>query len=118
MLIVIKYGSLNLLEPSGSVQGCNGTALSLVNERNVGLFHISQNITTAGGKILESRDAVLQPRDTTHRQERNLTCAASSPLPFLQHYVKNTLCKKLYLWHKMFLLVASYGLVYETFMAS
>ena len=29
MLIVTKYGSLNLLEPSGPVQGCNGTALPL-----------------------------------------------------------------------------------------
>ena len=27
VLIVLKSGSLNLLEPSGAVQGCNGTAL-------------------------------------------------------------------------------------------
>ena len=27
--IVLKYGSLNLLEPSGSVQTCNGIALPL-----------------------------------------------------------------------------------------
>ena len=28
--IVLKYGSLNLLEPSGSVQACNGIALPLI----------------------------------------------------------------------------------------
>jgi len=28
--IVLKYGSLNLLEPSGPVQACNGIALPLV----------------------------------------------------------------------------------------
>jgi len=27
--IVLKYGSLSLLEPSGPVQACNGTALPL-----------------------------------------------------------------------------------------
>jgi len=29
MLLVLKSGSLNLLEPSGPVQSCNGNALSL-----------------------------------------------------------------------------------------
>jgi len=29
MSIVLKYGSLNLLEPSGPVQACNGIALPL-----------------------------------------------------------------------------------------
>jgi len=29
VLIVLKSGSLNLLEPSGSVQACNGIALPL-----------------------------------------------------------------------------------------
>jgi hypothetical protein len=28
-MVVLKYGSLNLLETSGSVQACNGTALPL-----------------------------------------------------------------------------------------
>ena len=31
MPIVFKSGSLNLLEPSGPVQACNGTALLLFN---------------------------------------------------------------------------------------
>ena len=31
--IVLKYGSLNLLEPSGPLQSCNGTALPLYNIR-------------------------------------------------------------------------------------
>ena len=30
MLIVLKSGGLNLLEPSGSVQACNGIALTFI----------------------------------------------------------------------------------------
>ena len=56
MPIVLKSGSLNLLEPSGPVQACNGTALPLLNsvvllvlvvrrEENVKLYHFRRIIS-------------------------------------------------------------------------
>jgi len=35
VLIVLKYGSLSLLEPSGPVQACNGTALPFTVKRKL-----------------------------------------------------------------------------------
>jgi hypothetical protein len=35
VLIVLKYGSLNLLEPSGPVQACNGIALPFTVQRRL-----------------------------------------------------------------------------------
>jgi hypothetical protein len=35
MPIVLKYGSLNLLEPSGDVKACNGIALPLHEDGDV-----------------------------------------------------------------------------------
>ena len=38
MLIVLKYGSLNLLEPSGPFQACNGIALTFAFTANSNLL--------------------------------------------------------------------------------
>jgi hypothetical protein len=46
VLIVLKYGSLSLslLEPSGSVQACNGTALPFTFKRIEEFFHLAKEI--------------------------------------------------------------------------
>ena len=47
MLIVLKSGSLNLLEPSGLVQACNGIALPSLCQ----VLQISKNLCRITGKI-------------------------------------------------------------------
>ena len=52
MPIVLKSGSLNLLEPSGPVQGCNGIALLYTVHYSVSFIEHTQLATMAAGHII------------------------------------------------------------------
>ena len=51
MSIVLKSGSLKLLEPSGPLQACNGTALPLIYNKTVNI-RINVTLRQAGVKII------------------------------------------------------------------
>ena len=78
VLIVLKYGSLNLLEPSGPVQACNGIALPLFQIKRCVLItntHRSLLLTQTAAAHCESN--AIPP---THRDSRTQSCSLAKQL--------------------------------------
>ena len=71
MPIVLKSGSLNLLEPSGPVQACNGIALPSCENSVLGMvFGSKRDKVTHERKIGSKRDKVTQKSKLVLRETK------------------------------------------------
>jgi len=88
--IVLKSGSLNLLEPSGPVQACNGIALPLLLLLLLLLyyyteFNIQNGFSDKAIKVVTQMSVFSSPESCLLNTHQLLTLGGRNVLPLAQH---------------------------------
>jgi hypothetical protein len=87
--IVLKSGSLNLLEPYGPVQTCNGIALPFTTTHTHTHTHTCPRATVPLPSYRNTKD--LSPSDNVHNFQKSSNEFTSNTLPLLSVF-PDTLC--------------------------